>query len=95
MSGQSRIPGALRWLLARAIPPPQHEPRFVGAAVQDPARFRRDRRELAPEGFERRTDTLRVRADTGPFAGQLQQSQPGFATQPFSVPLRLRTPNAI
>lgn len=40
-------------------------------------------------------DTLRVRADTGPYAGQLQQSQPGFATQPFTIPLRLRTPNSI
>lgn len=40
-------------------------------------------------------DTLRVRADTGPYAGQLQQSQPGFAVQPLTIPLRLRTPNAI
>jgi hypothetical protein len=40
-------------------------------------------------------DTIRVRADTGPFAGQLQQSAPGFAVQPFTIPLQLRTPNAI
>jgi hypothetical protein len=40
-------------------------------------------------------DWLRVRADTGPYAGQLQQSQPGFATQPLTIPLRLRTPNII
>jgi hypothetical protein len=33
--------------------------------------------------------TLAVRSDTGPYAGQLQQSQPGFAVQPFTVPLRL------
>lgn len=39
--------------------------------------------------------TLRVRADTGPYAGQLQQSTPGFATQPLTIPLRLRTPNVI
>jgi hypothetical protein len=40
-------------------------------------------------------DHLRVRADTGPYAAQLQQSTPGFATQPLTIPLRLRTPNAI
>jgi hypothetical protein len=40
-------------------------------------------------------DTLRVRADTGPYAGQLQQSTPGFATQPLTIPLRLRSPNVI
>lgn len=40
-------------------------------------------------------DTLRVRADTGPYAGQLQQSQPGFAVQPLTIPLRLRSPNSI
>jgi hypothetical protein len=39
-------------------------------------------------------DTLRVRADTGPYAGQLQQSTPGFATQPLTIPLRLRSPNS-
>jgi hypothetical protein len=40
-------------------------------------------------------DILRVRADTGPYAGQLQQSQPGFAVQPFTIPLRLRSANSI
>lgn len=40
-------------------------------------------------------DTLRVRADTGPYAGQLLQSQPGFAVQPLTIPLRLRSPNVI
>lgn len=40
-------------------------------------------------------DTIRVRGDTGPYAGQLLQSQPGFAVQPFTVPLRLRSPNVI
>lgn len=40
-------------------------------------------------------DVLRVRSDTGPYAGQLQQSQPGFATQPLTIPLRLRTANII
>jgi hypothetical protein len=38
---------------------------------------------------------LRVRADTGPYAGQLQPSTPGFAVQPLSIPLRLRSPNVI
>lgn len=33
--------------------------------------------------------TLAVRSDTGPYAGQLQQSQPGFAVQPLTIPLRL------
>jgi hypothetical protein len=33
--------------------------------------------------------TLAVRSDTGPYAGQLQQSQPGFVVQPFTIPLRL------
>lgn len=33
--------------------------------------------------------TLAVRSDTGPYAGELQQSQPGFAVQPFTIPLRL------
>jgi hypothetical protein len=37
--------------------------------------------------------TLQVRADTGPYAGQLQNSTSGFATQPFTVPLRVRSPN--
>jgi hypothetical protein len=40
-------------------------------------------------------ETLRVRADTGPYAGQLQQSQPGFAVQPITIPLRLRSANVI
>ena len=40
-------------------------------------------------------DTVRVRGDTGPYAGQLQQSTPGFAVQPLTIPLRLRTPNVI
>lgn len=40
-------------------------------------------------------DPLRVRADTGPYAGQLLQSAPGFAVQPITIPLRLRSPNLI
>jgi hypothetical protein len=40
-------------------------------------------------------DVLRVRSDTAPYPGQLLQSQPGFAEQLFTVPLRLRTPNLI
>jgi hypothetical protein len=40
-------------------------------------------------------DVLRVRSDTGPYAGQLQQSQPGFAVQPFTIPLRIRSFNLI
>lgn len=40
-------------------------------------------------------DVLRVRSDTGPYAGQLLQSQPGFAVQPFTIPLRVRTANII
>lgn len=40
-------------------------------------------------------DVLRVRADAGPFAGQLQQSQPGFAVQPLTIPFRLRTQNIL
>jgi hypothetical protein len=40
-------------------------------------------------------DVLRVRSDTGPFSGQLQQSQPGFAVQPLTIPFRLRTSNVI
>lgn len=40
-------------------------------------------------------DVLRVRSDTGPYAGQLLQSQPGFAVQPLTIPLRLRTANII
>lgn len=40
-------------------------------------------------------DVLRVRSDTGPYAGQLQQGQPGFAVQPLTIPLRIRTANVI
>jgi hypothetical protein len=40
-------------------------------------------------------DVLRVRSDTGPYPGQLQQSQPGFAVQPFTIPLRIRSFNVI
>lgn len=40
-------------------------------------------------------DTIRVRGDTGPYAGQLLQSQPGFAVQPFTVPLRIYSANII
>lgn len=40
-------------------------------------------------------DVLRVRSDTGPYAGQLQQSQPGFAVQPLTIPLRIRSFNLI
>jgi hypothetical protein len=38
-------------------------------------------------------DTLRVRADTGPYRGQLISREPGWATVPFTVPLRLYTAN--
>lgn len=40
-------------------------------------------------------DVLRVRSDVGPFVGQLQQSQPGFAVKPVTFPLRVRTQNSI
>jgi hypothetical protein len=40
-------------------------------------------------------DTIRVRADTGPYATQLLQGPPGFAVQPLLIPLRIRTPNVI
>jgi hypothetical protein len=40
-------------------------------------------------------DVLRVRSDTGPYAGQMQQSQPGFAVKPVTFPLRIRTANSI
>jgi hypothetical protein len=40
-------------------------------------------------------DTIRVRADTGPYAGQLLTSTPGFAVQPFTIPLRVRSANII
>jgi hypothetical protein len=39
--------------------------------------------------------TCRVRADTGPYKGQLTQSQPGFATQPITFPLRVYSANVI
>ena len=38
-------------------------------------------------------DTLRVRADTGPYRGQLISRDPGWATVPITVPLRLYTTN--
>ena len=38
-------------------------------------------------------DTLRVRADTGPYRGQLLSRDPGWATVPVTVPLRLYTTN--
>jgi hypothetical protein len=40
-------------------------------------------------------DVLRVRGDVGPFVGQLQQSQPGFAVKPVTIPCRVYTPNSI
>lgn len=40
-------------------------------------------------------DVLRVRSDVGPFPGQLQQSRPGFAVKPLTIPFRLRTTNSI
>jgi hypothetical protein len=40
-------------------------------------------------------DVLRVRSDTSISAGQLLQGEPGFAVQPFTIPLRLRTQNSI
>jgi hypothetical protein len=40
-------------------------------------------------------DVLRVRSDTGPYAGQTQQSQPGFSVKPVTFPLRIRTANSI
>lgn len=36
-----------------------------------------------------------VRTQPSPFAGQLLQTESGFATTPFTVPLRVRTANAI
>lgn len=38
-------------------------------------------------------DTLRVRADTGPYRGQLLSRDPGWATVPVTIPLRLYTQN--
>lgn len=40
-------------------------------------------------------DTLRVHADTAPYAGPLLESTPGFAEQPFVIPLWLETRNSI
>lgn len=40
-------------------------------------------------------DTLRVRADTGPYVGPELESQPGFVANPFVIPLRLETRNTI
>jgi hypothetical protein len=40
-------------------------------------------------------DVLRVRSDTGPFPGDLQQGRPGFAVLPVTFPLRIRTNNSI
>jgi hypothetical protein len=40
-------------------------------------------------------DVLRVRWDTGPYPGALQQGQPGFVVLPITFPLRLRTSNLI
>ena len=40
-------------------------------------------------------DVLRVRSDTGPYPGDLQQGRPGFAVLPVTFPLRLRTSNSI
>jgi hypothetical protein len=39
--------------------------------------------------------TVTVRRDVGPFRGQLQQAEPGYAVVPVSIPLRLRTSNTI
>jgi len=38
-------------------------------------------------------DTLRVRADTGPYRGQVLRRKPGWATVPVTIPLRLYTLN--
>lgn len=40
-------------------------------------------------------DTLRVRRDTGPYPGSLQNAKPGFAVVPVTFPFRLRTRNSI
>lgn len=40
-------------------------------------------------------DVVRVRTDIAPFRGQLRQDRPGWAVVPFTIPLRLRTANAI
>ena len=39
--------------------------------------------------------TVSVRTQPGPFAGQLLQTDSGFASVPFTVPLRVRTANSI
>ena len=39
--------------------------------------------------------TVTVRTQPSPFAGQLLQTESGFAVTPFTVPLRVRTANAI
>lgn len=41
------------------------------------------------------SDTLRVRADGGPFGGQLVRRVPGWIVAPLTFPLRIRTPNTI
>lgn len=40
-------------------------------------------------------DFLRVRTDTGPYPGDLQQGRPGFVVLPMTFPLRLYTLNSI
>jgi hypothetical protein len=40
-------------------------------------------------------DVARVRGDTGPFASQFQNDLPGHVVAPVTIPLRLRTANAI
>jgi hypothetical protein len=40
-------------------------------------------------------DTLRVRGDLAPYAGQLIQTGPGWSVIPVTVPLRMRTTNSI
>lgn len=39
--------------------------------------------------------TLRVRAQPAPLTGQLLPSEPGFATQPITIPLEVRSANTI
>lgn len=39
--------------------------------------------------------TLKVRGDVAPYAGQVTQTEPGFAAVLVTVPLRLRTANSI
>jgi len=36
-------------------------------------------------------DVLRVRADTGPYRGQVLQREPGWASAPVTIPMRLYT----